>query len=103
LLDHYLCASAHAGHERGEVTRRFRFRDVDHGLGHNVIIHRYISSEGNCESEREDWGGALAREPDHFAFILSGKVKTRTLQKTETCGTLKYRNMDGCPTRQVYS
>jgi len=51
VLDHYLGACANAGHERGEVARRFRFRDVHHMLGHDVIIHRYSSSEANGEAQ----------------------------------------------------
>ena len=51
VLDHYLCACANAPHERGEVARRFRFRDVDHMLGPDVIIHRCSSSGANDEAQ----------------------------------------------------
>src|ERR1700687_524804 len=44
VFDDHLGARAHAGHQRGEVAHRFRFRDADYILSHNVIIHRDSSS-----------------------------------------------------------
>ena len=39
-FDDDLRTLAHAVEQRREVVRRFRFRDVDHFLGHTLIIHR---------------------------------------------------------------
>ena len=39
-LDHDLCARAHARHQTSKVVRCFRLGDMDHGLGHALIIYR---------------------------------------------------------------
>jgi hypothetical protein len=40
VFDDDFSARAHAGHQRSEIARRFSFGDMDHTLGHSLIIHR---------------------------------------------------------------
>src|SRR5580700_7658278 len=44
IFDDHFRARTHTGHQRGELARYFRFRDVDNILGHKWIIHRDSSS-----------------------------------------------------------
>jgi len=44
VLDDNFRTRADARHQRREVARRFRVRDVDHVLNHNSIIHDYPNS-----------------------------------------------------------
>jgi len=40
VFDDDLSARTHPGHQRSEIARRFSFGDMDHTLGHSLIIHR---------------------------------------------------------------
>src|SRR6266699_6989915 len=43
ILNNDFRACTNTGHQRSELARRFRFRNVDHILSHNVIIHCHSS------------------------------------------------------------
>jgi len=58
-----------------EIARRFRLRDVNHVLGHNVIIHRCSPSEENCESGLEECSKVLTNVPLLNSIASSSRTR----------------------------